>query len=111
MDCLFIRSDRRLETEQIFKDWVSLYKSKKIPDGFEVYGAEIGSDLPMYVLIRGGKSMSDFYSQIEKNEALLGKEGKELSRKSREVIRKFEHRSGWRRMDLSLKPAEKVQGE
>ena len=102
----YIQAGKENEFEKILKEAVALYKSKNIPDGYNIFAGDTGAELPVYVIAEGGKSPSDYYSQAEKNYALLGEEEKALSKKMLAILRKYESKSGWARPDLSYMPEE-----
>jgi hypothetical protein len=89
------------------KDWVALHKKKNIPDGWNIYEGDIGTDRPVVVLSTWGKDAVDYFSQYAKNEKILGEEAEALSKKENAFLRKYESRTGRPRPDLSYMPKEK----
>ena len=92
------------EFEEVGKEWVALYKSKNISDGYEFYRGVIGTDNPWYMLIRRAKNRADYYSQSEVIDELLGEEGTALWKKTMPLFKKIERLDGWERPDLSYTP-------
>ena len=103
----YIRAGMNKEAEEIAKKWVALYKSKNIPDGYNLFVGDIGTDMPIFVVVSFGENASDYFSQLEKNNALLGEEGMALWKKTFAATRKFETKTGMSRPDLSYIPKEK----
>jgi len=89
------------EAEQIAKDYATLFKSKNIGDGFTVYMAMNGNDLPLLVVATTGKSASDYAVEDDKVNATLGNDVRPLQARALAITRKFELREGWYRPDLS----------
>ncbi len=104
LNIFYLPYGREKEFEEISKEWVALYKSKNIFDGTWFYVGVIGTDNPMYMLVRRAKNRADYYSQAEVIDELLGEEGKALKGKTRPLLKKLEHQDGWSRPDLSYTP-------
>ncbi len=101
---LYFKPGMEKETEEISKKWKALYKSKNISDRFYLWVGDIGTDMPVYCVVGGGKSAADFFSQAEKNDKLLGEEAMALWEKTLKLCRKIEQKTGRPRPDLSLIP-------
>jgi hypothetical protein len=97
---------RESDAEQVARDYAALFKAKNIPDGFTIYMAMSGNDLPLLVAAIPAKSPADFAMSDEKNTAALGNDLKALQARALAITRKFEVREGWYRGDLSY-PAPK----
>jgi len=89
------------EAETIARDYAALFKAKNIPDGFTIYLAMNGNDLPLLVAAITAKSASDFAMSDEKNTATLGNDLRALQARALAITRKYETREGWYRPDLS----------
>jgi hypothetical protein len=98
---------RENEAEQIAKEWQVLYKSKNIPDGFQVWMLVMGPDLPLLVAARWGKSQADFNAAEEKFLETMGDAYTALAKKTMGICRKYERRMGYRLDGLSYAPAAK----
>ena len=98
--------DKGDEAKEISKEWVELYKSKKSPMGYRTYTGGLGTDTPFYVYVAWAKDAQDFHAQNDKNRELLGDEGKDLWQRTLAITRKFEHKNGRIRPDLSYLPEE-----
>lgn len=103
----YIQPDKEREFEELCKEWVALYKRKNIPEKFDTYIGDIGTDMPFYFWEGRAKNAIDFYSQDEKEQEIFGGEHMELWSKTRATLRKFEFKTGWFRPDLSYMPKEK----
>lgn len=89
------------------KEWIALHKQKNIPDGYQIYVGDNGTDMPVVVLVTWGENAADYFTQGAKNEKILGEEAKALSKKEQALLRKYESRTGRPRPDLSYKSEEK----
>ncbi len=104
MSFLYIDTSKEKKVEEIAKKWASLSKSKNVPDPYYLYAGSMGTEMPLYVVIEGGKSAADFFTHLEKRKVLLGKEGEQLWKEALSTLRKGEEKIGWVRPDLSYIP-------
>jgi hypothetical protein len=107
-DFYYVNSGKNAEAKEISKEWVALYQSKNIPTGYRIYTGGIGTETPLYIVVQWAKDAATFYAQAAKNNELLGDEGKALSEKTMAITRKFKHKDGWIRPDLSYMPEEEM---
>ncbi len=103
---LYIEGGKEKEVEEIAKQWASLSKSKNITESYFFYVANMGPEMPLYVVVEGAKSASDFFSQKEKHKELMGEEGMQLWKEAMSTMRRVEEKIGWERPDLSYAPKE-----
>jgi hypothetical protein len=89
------------EAEQIAKDYASLFRAKNIGDGFSVFMAVSGSDLPLLVVSVPAKSAADFYVEDEKVNATLGKDVVPLQMRALAITRRYETRDAVFRPEMS----------
>jgi hypothetical protein len=89
------------------KEWIALHKQKNIPDGYNIYVGDIGTDVPVVVLVTWGKNAADYFTQGAKNEKTLGEEAQALYKKEQALLRKYESKTGRPRPELSYIPEEK----
>jgi hypothetical protein len=89
------------EAEQVAKDYAAAFKSKNIGDGFTIYMAMNGNDLPLLVVATTGKSAADYAVNDDKVNAMLGDALRPLQARALALTRKFETREGLYRPDLS----------
>ena len=110
-DFYYIEPGKEKEAMGIAKEYKELYKSKNISDGYDLWMGDIGSEMPVLAVVQWGKNATDFYTQSEKNDALLGEAGQALGAKAMAITRKFEHINGRPRPDLSYMPAKEAVTE
>jgi hypothetical protein len=103
----YLRPGTEEQAAQIAKDYASLFRSKNIADGFMIYMAQTGQDLPLLVAAIPAKSPADFAMADEKNTATLGDPLKALQMRALGISRRVEVREGWARPDLSYMAAAK----
>lgn len=89
------------EVMDLSKRWKELYESKKIESGYGTYTSGFGYPGPVIVVMGWAKSPAEYYAQIEKNQAILGDEGKKLWAETTKYMHKHERLDGWLRPDLS----------
>jgi hypothetical protein len=106
-DIYYLHPGRVKEFKELQKKMLSLFKSKKITEGFNTLSGDIGTDNPVYAYTLIAKDATDFYTHNKKMWEMLGKEGEMLYEKMLPFIRKNEVKQGWFRPDLSYKPEEK----
>jgi hypothetical protein len=101
----YVLPGKEKEFEEVSKEWVALYKSKNIPDGYGTYIGDLGSDMPLYFWVFAAKSLADFSSQDEKYVKMIGEDKvKALESKTASLLRKWETKTGMFRPDLSYIP-------
>lgn len=110
-DFYYLQPGKESEAEAIAKDYVALFKSKNVGDGFTIFMATMGQDLPLLIAAIPSKSPADFAAVDEKTNATLGADLRALQARALGITRRIEHREGWVRPDLSYpapaKPAAK----
>ncbi len=106
-DYYYLLPERQNEAEQIAKEWQALYKSKNLPDAFQVWMLVMGPDLPLISASRWGKSEADYNAEDEKNLKKMGEAYTALAEKTMAICRKYERRTGYRLDALSYTPAAK----
>jgi hypothetical protein len=97
----YLDAARAEESEQIAKDFASLFRSKKTGDGFTVYMAMSGQNLPLLIVAEPGKSAADYYANEEKINAAIGADIQPLQMRAMAITRKFETRDGVYRPEMS----------
>jgi N-acetyl-beta-hexosaminidase len=88
----------------VMNEYVELYKSKNLPAGFESYVALTGAELPAYMYVMRGKTLTDLFGSSEKSEKIVGEEAQALWKKFASHLRKYEYKLGMFRPDLSYMP-------
>jgi len=100
----YLKPGTEQQAEQICKDYVALFKSKKIGDGFSIYMAMSGGDLPLLVAVVPAKSPADLATAEEKNGAVLGDALRALQGRALSVSRRVERKESFYRPDMSYMP-------
>jgi hypothetical protein len=101
LDFYYLRPGTEEQAEQVAKDYVALFKEKKIGDSFSIYTAMSGHDLPLLVAVIPAKSPTDFATADEKTTAILGDALRTLQGRAMALTRRIEHKDVWFRPDLS----------
>ena len=100
-DYYYVLPGKTDEFKALGKQFADLYRSKGITNGWDLYQAVFGEDMPFYVVGHGAKNPSDFAEWDQKDTAALGEEGTALFTKVLSLCRRIECRPGWMRPDLS----------
>ena len=103
----YIKPGMGTQANSIAKEWQALYKENNIPDGWNFYVGDFGSEEPVRVVAGGAKSAADYFQQVEKNVKLFGEKYGEMAKKTMDICRRFEQKFGMIRPDLSYTPKEK----
>jgi len=101
---MYIKPGMDMKAEEIWKEWVELYKKKGITDPYYCWVGFIGPELPLYIFTFFGKDHVDIH---EANAAIvekIGDEGDALYEKTMNLIKKTEHKSGNVLQDLTYTP-------
>jgi hypothetical protein len=67
---------------------------------------DMGTDMPVLIVAQSAKNAVDFYTRGEAQEKAFGEAGTALFKKTWAVVRKFEHKDGSIRPDLSHLPTQ-----
>ena len=109
-DFYYVKPGMEEMVDQISNDWKAALAAANINDGFTVYQAVVGGDLPLVVVVTTGKSPADLAAQTAKTMETLGDKAGALNAKTFGIVRKFETKIGHVRPDLSNPaPAPKTQ--
>ena len=88
--------------EEVCRDWAAFYKSKNIPDGYNIYKGGWGTEVLTYVLVAyGAKSATDFHTEYQKYWTTWSEEHMALWERLKSACRKIEVRDGVYLPDLS----------
>jgi hypothetical protein len=74
---------------------------------FDIKPNYLGPDMPAMVAAGGAKSKAAYYSDMEKNIEMMGDEYTALTKKTMDVCRKFEQRTGTILRELTYIPPKK----
>ncbi len=78
-----------------------MFKSKNIPDGYNIYMGMLGTDLPVLLASISAKSESDLVAADERTNTTLGANVRPLQQRAMAITRRFERREAMVRPDLS----------
>lgn len=101
-DFYYLKAGKEAEAMAIAADYKALFTSKGIPNGYQIFMALTGAELPLLVVQAGAKSPADYAAGVEADQALVGEAGKALAARAMAITRRFETKGAWGRMDLSL---------
>ena len=104
LEYYYLKPGTEEQAEQVAKDYVALFKEKKIADGFMIYTALSGHDLPLLLSVIPAKSPADFAAADEKTTATLGDALRTLQGRALALTRRIERKDTWYRPDLSYMP-------
>jgi hypothetical protein len=107
-DFYYLKPGMEDMVDQISNEWKAALQAANINDGFTVYQAAVGGDLPLVVVVNRGRSAADLATQTARNMETLGEKGRTLLGKTFSTVRKFETKIGRLRPDLS-NPAPRPQ--
>ncbi|MFQ5709515.1 MAG: hypothetical protein ACE5HO_18820 [bacterium] len=107
-DFYYLQAGKVKEASAIAKEYVALMKGKNIPDGYDIYLGEMGTEMPLLVVVQWARNAAEFYGQTEKTNELLGEAGKKLGARALAITRKFQHINGKARPDLSYFPEKEM---
>lgn len=79
--------------EEILKEWVKLYQSKKAPAGFLTFKVLFGNE-PGYAVVHWGKDPVDAAVNFQKTRELLGEEAGNMWRKTMAITKKYYYKQG-----------------
>jgi hypothetical protein len=97
---------REAELDGMIKKTKEMLTSNDMPDGFNVFRGDIGTNMPVYMTAWYGKDIPDLFVNASKAWEKLGPKFFELFYDSMSFLRKREIRLVWYRPDLSYMPKE-----
>jgi hypothetical protein len=80
-------------SEDLLKEWVKLYESKKVPGGFLTFKVLFGSE-PGYAIVSWGKNEAEAAAKAQKTRELLGEEGGKMWQKTLAITKKYYAKRG-----------------
>lgn len=108
MDSFYIQAGREGDFENICKGWAELWRQKNVPEPFNVYAGQMGTETPVYFISLTGRDPEDFWSQAGRMWIHKSSESQVLRKKILPLVRKWESNTGWLRLDLTYSPEKKV---
>lgn len=100
-DMYYVQVGREMEADAVASDFVKLFKTKNIPDGYRLFKALIGEDTSLYTVQIPAKDPADFAVMDAKHREILGKEGEALFARAYSLCRKVESTNAWFRPELT----------
>jgi hypothetical protein len=104
LDFYRVRPGMEMAAEAVARDWRALHAKLGLADGFRIYRAVMGSDMPLYVVSFAAKNPADLEAMLASGRAAMGADGQALNARTMAVTRAFESKRFWWRRDLSLLP-------
>jgi hypothetical protein len=89
------------ELEAVAREFVAMYKANNMDNGWRVYQAITGPELPLYIVANSGMDPADYYATGARNDATLGDADNALFEKAFKLTRRVETRDGMMRPDLA----------
>ena len=84
---------------------MALYRRKGIADGYRLFKAAMGGEMPLLMVMIPAKDPLDFATQDAAWRAALGAEGEALFARAFGLSRRIDRHNALLRTDLSLPPA------
>jgi hypothetical protein len=103
-DFYYVMPGHEEEADAVARDFAALFKKKNIPDGYRLYKALSGPELPLIVVQVGARDGADYYASNARALAALGEEGQALFARAFAITRRFDSHNARLRLDLSLPP-------
>jgi hypothetical protein len=100
MQFYYLMPGTEMEAEAIARDYAALFKKKNIPDGYTIFMAMSGDDLPLLIASTPAKSLADFAAADDRNNAVLGADVRPLQARAMAITRRFQIREFTLRPDL-----------
>jgi hypothetical protein len=88
MNAFYILAGREGEFENICKASAELWRRKRVPEPFNVYVGQMGTETPVYFLSLTGKDPADLWSHVGRIWTPNGSESQDLRKKILPLIRK-----------------------
>jgi hypothetical protein len=106
LDFYYLQPGTEVEVDGIAKAWISAQTEKKITNGYNLYEAVMGADLPLVIVQFFGSSDADIANASMQDVQKLGEQGMALNTRTFANVRHFETKYVKDRPDLStLHPA------
>jgi len=102
VDLYFVRPGAEPEADAVSADFVKLFKAKNVSNGYNLYKAAFGPELPLYLIAVGARDAADYHAEDARLRTLLGAEGQALFARAFALTRRFESHDGTLRPDLSV---------
>ena len=98
----YVIPGREPEVEALGQEYLKLFKAKGVKNGYTIYKAVMGADMPYYFVSEGALDAAEFQVEDAKTAALVGPELAALGARLMALTRRYETREAVPRPDLSL---------
>ncbi len=102
----YVMPGKEEEAKAISADFVALFKNKNVGNGYNIYWAVTGPDMPLLVVEQWAKDEADYLATDAMVNATVGDAIKPLNQRALAITRRMETKSAWLRPDLSSWPQE-----
>ena len=92
---------KEAEMRTVLEKWKELYNKHNIERGYRIYQGEMGTDMPLIVVVQSAKDANDITKYQQQVIETLGQEGEELWNETIAITRKVDIKTGRMRPDLS----------
>jgi len=110
-DFYYIQPNMGDEAREVSKEWKALYENKGIKNGYRIYTGGMGTETPLYIVVRWAKDAADYAAQIAEEDKMLGEEAQALGQKTMAITRRIVRKDGRMRPDLSYMPQPMVSAK
>jgi hypothetical protein len=93
------------EALQVARDEAALAEKLNLKGSFHLWHMSMGQNTNSYIYVSWDKSRVDFFTNIEADNKVAGKQMEELDKKFMSYVQKFDHWNGKTRPELSINPA------
>jgi len=100
-DFFHIIPGKETEMVEVFEEWKKLYESHNIEWGYRIYQGDLGTDGPMFLMVKPFKDRPDWALKSDEIGKILGKDQQMMQDKATRLMWKFEHNNGKMRPDLA----------
>jgi hypothetical protein len=105
----YVMPGKEEEAKAVAKDYSALFKSKGAGNGYNLYWALTGPDLPLLVVEQWAKDEADWAATDAAVRAAVGDAIKPLDQRALALTRRIETKTAWLRPDLSTRPTAPVK--
>jgi hypothetical protein len=100
-DFYYLKPGTEDMVDSISKEWAAAFQAANLTNGFTLYQAVVGGELPLVVVVQEGTSVADLVAQANKDMETLGDKGRALFAKTFSTVRRFETKYARLRPDLA----------
>ncbi|MGF1670913.1 MAG: hypothetical protein ACFCU6_10715, partial [Balneolaceae bacterium] len=104
-DFYYVHPGMEQQMEENANKWKALYTKHNIEAGYRVFTGDIGTDMPMLVVVQLANNDVEYFTTRERQRDTFGTEGTNLWNETLSIVRKYESKTGVTRPDLSYMPS------